>query len=61
MNHGLTNTTRLYQTSLILAMSLLVGGCEAIANIFQAGMWVGVIGVLLIVALVVWVMGRAKS
>ena len=60
MTYGMT-TTRLYQPSLILMMSLFVGGCDAIAGIFQAGMWVGIIGVILIVALVVWIMGRAKS
>jgi hypothetical protein len=60
MTYGMT-TTRLYQTSLILMMSLFVGGCDAIAGIFQAGLWVGIIGVILVIGIVFWIMGRAKS
>ena len=34
---------------LLLLSTLMMSGCELIGNIFQAGMWVGVILVLLVV------------
>jgi hypothetical protein len=61
MTTGSMTPTRLYQTSLILMMSLFVGGCEAIAGIFRAGFWVGAIVVVLVIGIIVWVMGRAKN
>lgn len=45
---------------LLLASSFLLSGCEALGNIFQAGMWVGVIVVVLIIALVLWLIGKMR-
>jgi hypothetical protein len=45
----------------ILLMTTALAGCEVIGDIFQAGMWVGVILVLFVVALIVWVMGKVRS
>jgi hypothetical protein len=36
-------------------------GCEAIAGIFKAGMWVGALGVILVVVLLVVVVGKMKG
>jgi hypothetical protein len=38
---------------------LTVAGCETIGNIFQAGIWVGVLGVILVVALLIWLLMKA--
>lgn len=50
---------------LLMAMfaSLVVtlSSCEAIGSIFKAGMWVGIIVVVVIVALVLWLIGKAKK
>jgi len=32
--------------------------CELIEGVFKAGLWVGVILVLIVVGLVVWILGR---
>jgi hypothetical protein len=53
--------TRLYQISLLALASSFLAGCEAIAGIFRAGMWVGVIGVLLVIGLIVFFVGRGRS
>ena len=37
-----------------------LGGCELIGDVFQAGMWVGVIIVVAIIALVLWIVGKAR-
>ncbi len=45
-----------------LAFSLvLLTSCAAIGGIFKAGMWVGVIVVVVIVALVLWLIGKARK
>jgi hypothetical protein len=50
----------------VLTMLLLVlftttlTGCELIGNIFQAGIWVGVIAVLAILALVGFLFSRTR-
>jgi hypothetical protein len=46
----------------ILAFSItLLSSCEAIGGIFKAGMWVGVIVVVLIVAIVLWLIGKVRK
>ena len=47
--------------TLVLLLSLLVSGCEIIGNLFQAGMAVGVIAVLLVVIVLFWVAKRFRG
>lgn len=51
--------------SLILPLLLFgataVSGCELAGNIFQAGVWVGVLLVVGVAGLVVWLISRAAS
>lgn len=47
--------------SLLTVMSFTLTGCEAIASIFKAGMWFGVIGVILVVVLIFWLIGKARK
>jgi hypothetical protein len=42
------------------AVCLALAGCELIGNIFEAGMWTGVIGLIIIVAIVVFIVGRMR-
>lgn len=46
---------------LFLAFSFLLTSCEALGGIFKAGMWVGVIVVVLIIALVLWLIGKMRK
>lgn len=45
----------------LLALSITLTSCDAIGGIFKAGMWVGVIVVVGIVALVLWLLGKARK
>ena len=46
----------------IFAMAVvLLSSCEAIGGIFKAGMWVGIIVVVVIVALVLWLIGKVRK
>ena len=45
---------------LLLALSFFTAGCELIGDIFQAGLVVGIIIIVLIVAVVWWLIGKFR-
>lgn len=42
-------------------MITMLAGCELVGDIFQAGIWVGILVVVGIIGLVFWLFGRRKS
>lgn len=48
---------------IIIIISLLttLTGCELVAGIFEAGFWVGIIVVVLLVLIVVWLVNRMRK
>jgi hypothetical protein len=46
-------------TILLALCTLGLAGCELVADIFKAGVWVGVLLVIGIVALIVWMLSKA--
>jgi hypothetical protein len=46
---------------LLPLLTMILPGCEIIGDIFQAGVWVGVILVVLVIGLVVWIFSRART
>ena len=42
-------------------LTVTLSGCEAIASIFKAGVWFGIIGVVVIVVLIFWLIGKARK
>ena len=46
--------------SLIFALTSL-SSCEVVGGIFKAGVWVGVIVVVAIIALILWLVGRGRK
>jgi uncharacterized membrane protein YkvI len=53
--------TTIFRTTLLLTLSIFVAGCQAIADIFQAGFWVGAIIVLVIVGIIGWLVSRGRG
>jgi hypothetical protein len=43
----------------MLLMAITLSSCEAIAGIFKAGVWFGVIGVIIIIVIIFWLIGKA--
>jgi hypothetical protein len=43
-----------------LATAMTLSSCEVVGGIFKAGMWVGVLLVVLIVGLILWLIGRGR-
>lgn len=44
----------------LLVMVMTLSSCELIGDIFQAGMFVGVLVVVAIVALIIWLVSRFR-
>lgn len=45
----------------LLIASILNVSCEAIGSIFKAGMWTGMIGVILLLALIIFIVAKIFS
>ncbi len=39
----------------------MMSSCEAIGGIFKAGVWVGILVVVLVVGIIIWVIGKARK
>jgi hypothetical protein len=52
---------RIIKLSLFAMLLSLVTGCELVGDIFQAGMWVGVIIVVAVIGLIVWLLSRFRK
>ena len=46
---------------LLICMSAFLSSCEAIAGIFKAGMWTGIIAVVAVVGLIVYFVSRGRN
>ena len=45
---------------LVAALTVLLGGCDLIGGVFKAGMWVGVIGIVAVIAVIGYVVSRFR-
>jgi hypothetical protein len=54
MNHAIAFTLLVISTTMLAA-------CELVGDIFEAGVWVGVILVILVIGLVVWLFFRGRT
>jgi uncharacterized membrane protein YkvI len=54
MNQAITFT-------LLLISTMMLAGCELVGDIFEAGVWMGVILVVLIIGVVVWLFSRGRT
>jgi hypothetical protein len=57
---SLRAATTLRRLALLLAISIFTAGCELIGDIFQAGLVVGIIIVLIIVGIIGWIISRFR-
>jgi uncharacterized membrane protein YkvI len=47
--------------TLLVISTIMLAGCELVGDIFEAGVWVGVILVILVIGLVVWLFSRGRT
>ncbi len=53
------NKTLLY--SLLVIIIFATSSCQAIGDVFKTGVWAGVILVVVVIALIFWLINRAKK
>lgn len=46
---------------LIFSLLVCLSGCDAIAGIFKAGVWVGVILVVVVILLIIWLISAFRK
>jgi hypothetical protein len=46
---------------LVALLALPLGGCELIGGIFKAGVWVGALGIVVVIVLAVVVAGKLRG
>lgn len=46
---------------IVITLFTTLESCSAIAGIFKAGLWVGIVIVVIVVALILWLIGKAKK
>lgn len=52
---------RLIRTALLLMLTaMLLTGCEVVGGIFQAGLWTGIVVVVIIAAVAIFLYQRAR-
>ena len=54
-------TLPLLNSLLVLALILFLPGCSVIGGIFKAGVWVGVLGVVFIVGIILYLVSRGSG
>jgi cytosine/uracil/thiamine/allantoin permease len=47
-----------YISFLLAVLALTLSGCDVIGGIFEAGVWSGIIVVVLVVGLLLWLVGK---
>lgn len=51
--------TRFFSTAFVaLLLTLFLTSCEAIGDIFAAGAYAGIIGTVVVIALIIWLISR---
>jgi hypothetical protein len=45
---------------LFVTATFFLSSCQALGDIFKAGMWMGVIIVVIVIALVLWLIGKMR-
>lgn len=52
---------QMWRIQLLLLLTLATAGCEAVEGIFKAGMWVGILLVLVVVGVIFMLFGRSRT
>jgi hypothetical protein len=47
--------------ALLVSIVFTVSSCQAIADIFKAGVWVGVLLVVVVIGVIFWLVGKARK
>ncbi len=45
----------------VLGISVLLSSCQAIGDIFKAGAWTAIIGIVIVVAIIFWIISKVSG
>lgn len=49
-----------YEGFLVVLLMLCLGSCQIIGGIFKAGAFVGVIGIIVVIAIIIWAISQFR-
>jgi hypothetical protein len=55
------NRNMLLRLELLVVLAMVSAGCQAVEGIFKAGMWAGILLVVVVVGILFMLFGRARS
>lgn len=55
------NKSKLMLSSVLLAAIISLSSCAAIGTIFKAGVWVGIIGIVIVVIIIFWIIRKLSN
>jgi hypothetical protein len=58
MKNFMKKTNFFLLTGLLFSLALTLNSCAAIEGIFKAGIWTGIIFVVVIIAIIIWIISR---
>jgi hypothetical protein len=44
-----------------LLLLMLLSSCSVVGGIFKAGVWVGVIGIVIVLIIIIWIISKATK
>jgi hypothetical protein len=59
--HKVQMQHRMRRVLLLSLLSLSMSACELVGDIFQAGLVVGIIGIILVIAIIGWIFGKFRG
>lgn len=48
-------------TFFLISTAFLLSSCQAIAGIFKAGVWVGVVGIVILIVIILWIISKVTK
>ena len=57
----MVNSSSLARIALLVVLGVSIAGCEVVGGIFKAGAWVGALGVIFVVLLIVFAVSKMKG
>ncbi|HEU5365874.1 MAG TPA: phosphatidate cytidylyltransferase [Hanamia sp.] len=55
------NRKKLLNLAPIFLLLMLLSSCSVIGGIFKAGVWVGVIGIVIVLIIIIWLISKATK
>lgn len=55
------NKLSIFRNAMLIGIMLMLSSCGVIGGIFKGGMWSGIIMVVLVIALIIWLLGRVTK